>query len=293
MRILITLLIMALPLQVRAEFNCSIIDALERIQYAQLRLSNTRTIDANSGDAQLIIREVGRLDSSTVRFATAVTLAAPDVARMTAFVAMSESLRQTLITRQTNKTIAIFQDPSFDQHISNAKRILPMFNCNPLTQVLGQDGLEKVSSTLGKSTSGKKISITKIGFWLVGMIAAGGVGVVIYSAISKNQERQKRRAKRYLVHIPTRIQIGDVVQVGTILDISGKGVKIQTGKLETDTQSVQLDVWLDDAWRRGRITWSNAHYIGVQFNHSIPHARVIALSEIERKSVQKTKTAPV
>ena len=206
---------------------------------------------------------------------------------------MSESLRQTLITRQTNKTLAIFQDPLFDRNISNAKRILPMFNCNPLTREQGQDGLEQVSSTLGESTSGRKISITEIGFWLVGMIAAGGFGFLIYSAISKTQERQKRRAKRYLVNIPTRVQVGEVVQVGTILDISGKGAKIQTGKFETDTQNVQLDVWLEDSWRRGRITWSNAHYIGVQFNHTIPHARIIALSKIERKSILKTKTAPV
>ena len=60
MRVLITLLLIALPMRLLAEVDCSVVDALERVQFAQLRLSQTRKIDPNNIDAQLIVREVGR-----------------------------------------------------------------------------------------------------------------------------------------------------------------------------------------------------------------------------------------
>ena len=44
MRILITLLLIALPVQLLAEVDCSVVDALERVQFAQLRLSQTRLL---------------------------------------------------------------------------------------------------------------------------------------------------------------------------------------------------------------------------------------------------------
>ena len=113
------------------------------------------------------------------------------------------------------------------------------------------------------------------------------------SAISTYQKRRKRRAKRYRVHIATRIRTQAALRDGTILDISGNGVKIQTDKLETDVHGLRLDIWLDDAWHGAHISWSNPHYIGVRFVHPFPHARVIALSEQERRSYLKTKTAPV
>tara|TARA_R110002073_G_scaffold58717_2_gene148599 strand:+ start:895 stop:1776 length:882 start_codon:yes stop_codon:yes gene_type:complete len=293
MRVLITLLLAALPMQLLADVDCSVVDALERVQFAQLRLAQSRKIDPNSIDAQLIIREVGRLDAAKVGFATSAELTTRDAARLASFFAMSETLRQTLINQRPDQSSAIFQAPSFTQHISNVKRILPLLNCNPLTGVQGKDGTEKVSSTLGESKAGKKIPITKIGFWFAGLVVAGALASAIKSAISTLQKRQKRRAKRYRVHIPARIRTQAALRDGTILDISGNGVKIQVDKLETDAHGARLDIWLDDAWHGAHISWSNSHYIGVQFVHAFAHARVLALSEQERKSLLKTKTAPV
>lgn len=293
MRILITLLLIALPVQLLAEVDCSVVDALERVQFAQLRLSQTRKIDPNNIDAQLIVREVGRLDAAKVGFATAATLTTIDMARLAGFVAMSEALRHTLINQRPDQSSAIFQAPSFEQHMSNVKRILPLLNCNPLTGVHGKDGLEKVSSTLGESKAGKKIPITKIGFWFVGLVAAGALATVIKSAISTLQKRRKRRSKRYRVHIATRIRSQAALRDGTVLDISGNGAKIQMDKLETDAHDIHLDIWLDDAWHGAHISWSNPHYIGVRFVHAFPHTRVIALRDQERKSILKTKTAPL
>ena len=56
MRFLLGLLTIMLPLQLATGPDCTVIDALERVQFAQLRLAKSSTIVPTSVDVLLIIR---------------------------------------------------------------------------------------------------------------------------------------------------------------------------------------------------------------------------------------------
>ncbi len=284
MRILTTLLFAALPFQAAANVDCSVIDALERVQFAQMRLAQTAPIDPTSADAQLIIREVGRLDVGNIAFATKTILSSRDVAQLIAAYGMSDALARTLITRQPAKSRNILAAASFTEHINQTKRILPLFKCNTLTDVRGTDGLEKASSTLGASKPGRKFEIVEIGFWLIGMIVAGGAAVALKTALTKRQARNKRRSKRYPVNVATQIKNHNSQRSGTILDISCNGIKIKMDMLPGDKTGTQLKILLGEVWHAATISWSNAHYIGVRFSNALPHAQIMDMRNTDKKT---------
>ncbi len=289
MRFILTLLFLTLPLQAAAQVECSVIDGLERIQFAGQRLSEQPTLDPESADAVLIIRETKRLDSDKVKFAATNTLTPLDVARLVSFYQMSEMLARTIVNRRPDKSYSVFTAPSFNQHMTNTKRILPMFSCNPLSGVRGADGLEKVSSTLGESKAGKPISIKKIGFWLVGLIAAGILASLIKVQFSLYMARKKRRSQRFRVHIPTKVKMRGTRYTGTILDISCNGVKIQIDHISGGEHGAPIDIWINAGWQTAHISWSNIHYVGVRFADALQHKLVMALVDDDRHAPKARK----
>ena len=289
MRFILTLLFLTLPLQAAAQVDCSVIDGLERIQFAEQRLSQQTTFDPRSADATLIVAETKRLDSDKVKFAATNTLTPLDVARLVSFYQMSDMLARTIVNQRPDKSHSIFTAPSFNQHMTNAKRILPMFACNPLSGVRGADGLEKVSSTLGESKAGKSISIKKIGFWLVGLIAAGLLASLIKVQVSLYLARKKRRSQRFRVHIPTKVKMRETHHSGTILDISCNGVKIQIDHMSSGEHGTPIDIWINGGWQAAYISWSNIHYVGVRFTHALQCKLVMALVDDDRHAPKTRK----
>lgn len=284
MRILTTLLFAALPFQVAADVDCSVIDALERVQFAQIRLAQTSPVDPASADAQLIIREVARLDKDKIAFATKTTLTPRDVDRLIAAYDMSNALAGTLVTRQPAQSRNILASAALTQHTETTKRILPLFKCNTLTDVRGTDGLERVSSTIDASKSGRKFEIVEIGFWLIGMIAVGGAAVALKTAVTKRQVRNQRRSKRYMVNIETKIKNHTTQRRATILDISCNGVKIKTDMLPTDKTGTKLKILLNGVWHIATISWSNAHYVGASFITALSQAQIKEIRAADRKT---------
>lgn len=193
MRFLLGLLTIMLPLQLAAEPDCTVIDAFERVQFAQLRLAKSSTIVPTSVDALLIIREMKRLDRDKIKFTTRHDLTALDVSRILAFFDMSTALRQALIAKQIDQAQSVFNAPSFVQHINNIKRILPIFRCNPLTDVQGKDGQEYVSSTIKEQKSGQEITIVKVGYSFIGILVAGVLVIQIQRWMTIHFTRKKWR----------------------------------------------------------------------------------------------------
>lgn len=288
MRILLCLLVNMLPMRLAAQADCTVIDALERVQFAQLRLAENDVIIPNSVDAMLIVREMGRLDVDKVRFTTKHDLTTLDLARLLAFFDMSITLRQTLITKQIDQTENILNAPSFAQHINNMKRILPIFNCNQLTDVRGEDGQEKVTSTLREPKSGQKITIEKVSYWFVGVLVAGVLAAKIKRLMTIYFARKEWRAKRHRVQINTKVKGHGIQRGGTIHDISCIGSKIQTDINESDQCGARVDILLGTYWREATISWSNTHYMGVQFSQAL-HQRDVAYFRKKSKSRTRLK----
>lgn len=290
MRILVFFLLLSLPLRAAAAIDCSVIIALERVQFAQIQLAQRAIIDPSSRDALLIISQMGALDEDALQLSVQSTLSAMDQSRVMAFYNHSNTLRLTLLANRVDQAYGVLHAPAFEHHLANLKQILPRFNCNGLTTTQGSDGLDyNLTTGYPVTVPASPLPSLATTFVIIVLLGALFVAFKIKSSMTFRQARNKRHAKRYDVRIVTKIKNRGVEHTGTVLDISCSGVKIQITLFKAHRIGDAIEIWIEQKWKTAQITWANANFLGVQFDEALDHDYVMLLNASEQQSIRKNK----
>lgn len=270
--LLITLCI--LPFRAVAEVNCSVFDAIERIQFAQMRLSVAGNSLFTSRDVPLFVSEVSRLDGDQINSAHDGKLSTLEVATLVSYMDYAQLLSKILKKRDQNMALNYFERPSFTPQQEAVARIIPRLQCNPRTANGTSNGTQRVTTSIKQDAPARKITFVGSATALASMVFFVALGHRAYVLLTNWKNRKKRRSKRFHCHIETQITYGTISKRATILDMSCNGVKIQ---VDLDTEEPVVDVWIINAWHKGKVSWHNPHYLGVRFDTPLRSAFVQAI----------------
>jgi hypothetical protein len=269
-RLLLTLLISAMPLAATARVDCTIFEALERIQFAQSRLKSATGSRTTSKDSGLIISEMRRLDTDQASFAGYGELSQSELVFLRTYVESAFSLSSMLLRDDSIAISAYFGQPRFESYQTRIAQILPRLNCNLLTGAGGQNGTQR-SLKGGKSDlTARQFSIPAasiiFAMTIVGMLIAQRA----YKAFARWQGEKERQSRRFKTHIQTRFSADGQLRDGVLLDLSCNGTKIQSALEPNDLVGREIQVWIGNSWYRANIRWHNLHYIGANFRVPLP-----------------------
>lgn len=261
-----------LPFQVSAEVNCSVFDAIERIQFAQSRLSNAPANTFNSDDAVLVIEEVKRLDTDQIEYAHSGEISQTEAIFLVSYIQKTRELSISLKTRNQPKVSGYFGNPDFAPRQDRISRILPRVRCNQLATTGESNGGQRVTSSVNQVQTSRKITIVDSGILLALIVVGIAIAHRIYVIIGARNSRNKRRSKRYHTHLETQLSSRGHKRHGKILDISCNGAKVQIATEECDKIGIPIEVWIINNWHPAKISWLNTHYIGLMFDRPLQHA---------------------
>lgn len=291
---IIILLFMWLPETGQAAEKCDVINALERIQFAQLRLAQVSHFSNQHPDALLLADHLLRLDRENIKNAVQSIGTETEIAILQEFHANALVLNAAITADQRSTVAAYFASKIFRDAQIQIRTILPRFRCN-IAMFKGEQG----TSRQGQSTSKVVKSDVKLGiqgniWWLLGTITTCVVAGVAVFKYRINSRLRKRRAKRYPTHIKTLLRQGDLVMDATTFDISGKGAKLMINGKVDQSIGAPVQLLLHDNWHEAHISWQNTHYCGISFLTPLRHQTVNSLRKFTpANGTQKTKTAPV
>lgn len=260
-----------LPLSAMAEVNCSVFDAIERIQFAQARLSSAADGSLQSADANLIIGESSRLDVERISISHDQKLSLQDAATLVTYIEDAQQLAAFLKNQQESAIQTYFNRPAFAQQQEKLSRILPRLKCNPLSHQGDSNGTQRVASSIKQENGARKITFTGTATLLASVILFLAVGARIYAIGVAWRNRKKRRSKRFHCYIETQINYGHITRRAVILDISCNGAKIQ---VDLEDEETETEVWIINAWHKAKVSWHNPHYLGVRFDTPLRSAFV-------------------
>lgn len=263
-----------LPLRALAEVNCSVFDAIERIQFAQMRLSVAGDTVFASRDVPLIHSEVSRLDGDQINSAHDGKLSALDVTTLSFYIADAQLLSNFLKTRNLKLVQSYFERPSFAQKQEVVARILPRLQCNPHTATGTSNGTQRVTTSIKQNTPARKITFAGSAATLAAVVIFIALSQRAYILLTNWKNRRNRRSKRFHCHIETQITYGAISRRAVILDMSCNGVKIQ---VDLETHEPVVEIWIINAWHKGKVSWHNPHYLGVRFDTPLRSAFVQAI----------------
>lgn len=293
-RVWVLLALATFPLPIFAQEACDIINTLERIQFAQIRLAKTDQPTAAAPDALLLRDHLNRLDILAVQSALTDRTSSSQQTMVLQFLKNALQL-DALLRSQANENARIFmRSETFQAAQSSIKSIIPQFNCND-TKALGNDGGSSVSQgQLSALDSRKQFDLPTITFVAVLLFLSILFVVGVGFAANRYMKQKDRRAKRYRTFIQTTLRLEGEDHPVTILDLSCNGAKLQLAGATVITDNTMLHVFLNDHWKNAAVTWHNQHFCGVRFEQ---HLRVSTILQLQQQRVQtpapNAKTAPV
>lgn len=262
------------PIAARAEVNCTVFDAIERIQFAENRLAQISEGRFSSQDANLIISEMARLDADQISIAHSNTLSLIEAATLIAFIDKAQTLTALLKSRNALQTQRFFDDPEFLHQQHRVARILPRLKCNAFTLTGTSNGTERVLSSIKQEARARKITFVGSATFLASLVFSIAVAYRIYALMTERRMRKKRRSRRFHCHLETQVNYGPITKRGVILDISCNGAKVQ---IDLEDEEPTVEIWIINQWHKASVSWHNAHYLGIRFETPLRGAFVEAI----------------
>lgn len=275
--LIFSLLASLFPFSVAAQVDCTVFDALERIQFAQGRLSTSKDDIFIANDAQLLAGEVKRLDSDQIALAHNGTLSALDRAFLQAYLANATRLSNMISRRQVAAITTYFADPAFTPRQEQISRLLPRLKCNATSSSGATTGNQRLLSSVKQDSALTRITFVNSVVTLASCVFLIALTHRLYVWGVAWRQGKSRRSKRFHAHIETQIEVAGILRRGVILDLSCNGAKIQSDTTETDAVGTHLNVWIINCWHPAKIIWLNTHYIGIRFDRRMRHAFVQAI----------------
>jgi len=263
-----------LPFRAEAEVNCSVFDAIERIQFAEMRLASAGDNRFASRDAALLVSEVARLDGDQIKSAHGGKLSTFEVATLESYMTYAQQLALILVKRDVNMVENYFARPSFAPQQEVVGRILPRLRCNQQTSEGTSNGTQRVTSSIKQDQGARKITFTGSATVLAAIVLFLAVGFRVYAFGVAWRNRKKRRSKRFHCYIETQINYGHMTKRAVILDISCNGAKIQ---IDVEDNEHTVEVLIINTWYKAKVSWHNPHYLGVRFHTPLRSAFVETL----------------
>lgn len=272
-----------------AQVNCSVFDALERVQFAQSRLSTGGNFTPNTGDAALVVSELRKLQIEHISSAQSGKLSKTDTATLGAYLSAAQTLGAMITSRDQAGIATYFSNPAFDAGQRQIATILPRLGCNPLTKAGRKGGDQRVLSALKQTQGGRLFTVqtTLIALALIGVIIVFSLRLDLWWALRR--ARLSRQSKRYATHLESKISHDNTIWPSLIVDLSCNGAKMQIHTQDLLQIGQHIEVWIDDAWHLAKLHWANQHYIGLRFDHPIAHDR---MQTIRKQHHPNKKAAP-
>lgn len=267
----VAIFVCLLPFSARAEVNCSVFDAVERIQFAQNRLAEAGERLFASQDATLLIDNVARLDLDQINTAHGGKLSAPEAATLVFYLQYAQRLSVILRNRNKFQAQDYFNHAQFILKQQAIARILPRLKCNTFSSEGTSNGSQRVMSSIKQEAGARKITIVGGATFLASLVFFVAITHRIYVLTTAWRLRRKRRSKRFHCHIETQINYGSLHKRCAILDISCNGAKIQ---VDLETEEANVEIWIINSWHKAKVSWYNAHYLGVRFDKPLRSAFV-------------------
>ncbi len=277
MRHLLPLLLIFLmfpPLPAAAQVNCTLFEALERIQFAQSRLAQSRAPTARSDDGALLTNELVRLDVAQLQIAHNGQLSQNDEVFLTDYVTKAKQLDAHLIAQRDGAVAAYFASPAFAPRQAQIARLLPRLGCNAQAGAGNQSGTARAITPAKQDVPARTITFTGSVVFLASITFLAALAHRIYVIAIAVRNRRRRRSKRFHTHIETQLDANGTFRKGTILDLSCNGAKIQIDTDSTDQTNNSIDLWIINHWHHAEISWLNTHYMGLKFTKPLRSAFV-------------------
>lgn len=273
-RLFIVVFLSLLPLRLSAEVNCSVFNAIERIQFAQNRLSEHPADIFGSTDAILIIDEANRLDPDQITIAHNGEISPSDTAFLASYVEDARTLATHLARGNRSAITAYLLDSNYAPRQDRISRILPQLKCNPFSRSGPSNGGQRVMSSVKQDRAPAGVIFEKSAIFLAMVIFLTALAHRTYVLGVAWRIKRRRRSKRFHTHIETQLSSFDIPRCGIILDLSCNGAKVQIDTTETDNVGDHIDIWIINSWHSAKIGWQNAHYMGLRFDHPLRHVFV-------------------
>jgi hypothetical protein len=114
------------------------------------------------------------------------------------------------------------------------------------------------------------------------------ISVIIWTWLRLGNKR--RRTIRYPCSFPVVIFDGVTPALGSLLDISQFGAKLETNMDVRKNSKILLT--MNQLKRKARVTWTNAHFTGIKFDTSLSEAEMTGLLSDFSDRVAKSKDRP-
>ena len=293
LRLIILGVLTAFPFKASALEKCDVINALERIQFAQMRLVDLSQIRANSPDVLLLGQHLFRLDSQGVKLATQQQLTPVQNQTLSAFIANARRLDTILKLRRFLDAKEYMRTQGFQRPLADIQKILPRFKCNDTNfdGNTGGNGAGQIDT--GRSSQLSGFDLPQVAIWTFILISCAAGGLLASRKFIRLQREKDRRAKRYATHIKTTLRMHSIQHETTVVDLSCNGAKLQIkGGLDGTSQN-DVSILLGDAWKKCEVTWKNQHFCGVRFEQRLSASALRKLLKQKPAVVYKhKKTAP-
>lgn len=263
---------------------CDVADALERMQFAQMRLATSGNITTREPDSRLLASHLLRLDRDSIVFALRDDISPEQASLLQAYFDQT-LLLSNLIARddQTGIQVLVASD-RFRQSQLRVSRILPLVHCNtsPVNGVSARSTSGEARDQTSSSSSRNGFTLPASGFWIIAAIISAGIIFKLVGIVNKWQNGRQTRAKRYPVYYETDLRSGDNDWPTTIFDISCNGAKVQTSNQHNLLAKGQIR--LLDTWHPVTKMWANPHYCGLQFTTPISSSDVRDMRQFKPKT---------
>lgn len=236
--------------------KCDVINALERIQFAQSRLAQSPQFPKNHPDAVLLADHLLRLDHGNIKSAVLPNGTASEVVALQRYYDTVVGLNSAVLAGQSDAVTTYFTSKTFRDVQLQMRTLLPRFGCNNFVSQ-GEQGTSRQGQSISKIIASKvKFSLQGTIWGLLGTLAlclVAGWGAMQFNRFKRTQ---KRRAKRHPTSIRTQIRLSPGVLLDvTAIDISGRGAKLQIYSEDTHDTGTPVHALLDDTWHKGKIVW--------------------------------------
>ncbi len=263
--------------------NCSFFEAIERVQFAQDRLSTIDRIRTTSKDSKFLIGEVKRLDPNQIAVAHTGELSTTEIEFLVSYVEAARQLSRDLALANSAATSAYFEDPNFRMRQYKVANLLPRLNCDTFSPVGSVAGTQRNLRSVNQTGADKKFTIVNVGAGLAIALILTIVAMLTSRLISARQVLNRRRSRRFNIQIDTKLQSNGTARDLRILDLSCNGAKIQIASETSDDVGCEVQLWIDNRWLPSKISWHNMHYMGLNFNDPLSIAFVRACVSQQRR----------
>ena len=258
-------------------------------QFNELHLIQTRMASGEgealfNNDMRFLRNHLGRVNIDRLLTATRETAHSPGGQAIVGLVNQTRRLLRTMDHSSPATIRAHFTDPDVQINMAHIRQAMPRWLCpveGPITMepwTVREDDNDLWAPRPEVPSQFRIQMFFNIKASAILLILTALI-VTTYVVHRRRSLRNRRRSKRYPTNFPTTYRIGAKEMPGTLLDISGKGTKLQFDKQFPVKKGAPVEVKIFGKWMAGTAVWGNIHYSGILFQSTLNDRTIRDLRE--------------